>query len=216
VTGDGWRVAGGGGGWRVAGGGWRVAGGGVAGGGAAALAGCGLRVPGRGLRVAGWGPGLRVAGSGLRVAGCGLRAPDSGRSSGRLRRVAGCGFRVRRVPGCGLRVAGSSGFRRVAGCGLRVAGRTGRSSADDDPLSLAPPFTFQQHQTGTAAADVIADVNGRVWLWGTGRTHPVQQYGAYADFALLNNLITPQEHKTLHKAYLPCKLAAKSCGEWPR
>lgn len=50
---------------------------------------------------------------------------------------------------------------------------------------------------------------------GNGLTHPVQQYGAYADFALLNNLITPQQHKMLHKAYLPCKLAAKSCGECP-
>jgi len=58
---------------------------------------------------------MKVKSRGLRVAG---------ESWLRLRRVAGCGMRLRSVASCELRVAGCE--LRVAGCGfagLRVAGR---------------------------------------------------------------------------------------------
>ncbi|CAA0815034.1 Serine carboxypeptidase-like 48 [Striga hermonthica] len=73
-----------------------------------------------------------------------------------------------------------------------------------------PAFAVRVHQGNKNKEGIHINLKG--FAIGNGLTNPEIQYGAYADYALDNKLITKSEHRSMNRSILECQQATRLCG----
>lgn len=73
-----------------------------------------------------------------------------------------------------------------------------------------PAVSYTIHKYNKAANST--DINLKGLAIGNGLTDPAIQYGAYADFALLNNLVPKPVHDAMKLVYPVCKFGINTCN----